>query len=174
VDKEKDSQHNSHPGNCWCWKCGGKVQRNVSHTWHRIDGHECGRIAGQGGNSASDTVRRFFFFFFFFFFFLALSPVASRNHDTNPQNTQQHQPPTNPIYLPQKHSTITQKNTQVRFMHYLQQYRSQRQLDAAEAEARGAEREELEDIALVNKARKASFCLLLFFLKGGRRGRSID
>lgn len=42
-------------------------------------------------------------------------------------------------------------------MHYLQQFRAQRMLDEEEAKARGAEREELEDIQLVNKARKVRF-----------------
>lgn len=49
-----------------------------------------------------------------------------------------------------------QQRQQVRFMHYINQFRAQRLLDVEEAKARGAEREEVEDIQLVNKARKVS------------------
>ena len=40
-------------------------------------------------------------------------------------------------------------------MHYLQNFKSQRMLPEEEARERGAEREEMEDIQMVNKARRA-------------------
>lgn len=57
-------------------------------------------------------------------------------------------------------------------MHYLQQYRAQRTLDEAEARARGAEREEVDDIQLVNKARKVGW-VDGWEEGGGRRGRCV-
>ncbi len=47
-------------GGYWCYKCSGRVEKNVGHTWNRIEGHECGRE--EVGSASGDDTKRFMFY----------------------------------------------------------------------------------------------------------------